>query len=114
MASHRHTATAPVTAIESVIKKYSSGMALANGSMFVAPRIHCSSVPYFSNKRMDTKPPGSASSVSTNPTPRSSPSVSESDRSNFHCPAHPLQQRSIFFEQEDGHEAAGKRKQREY
>src|SRR5246127_740526 len=78
IASHRQTAIAPVTVIESTMKKYSSGKAIRRVSTFVCPRSHCSSDPYLSNRKTETNPPGSANKVRTRPTPRSSPSASVS------------------------------------
>src|SRR5215469_1603902 len=78
MASHRHTAIAPVTVIDSTTKKYSSGKAISSVSTCNCPRSHCNRDPYLSNKSTDTNPPGIANSVSTRPTPRSSPSASVS------------------------------------
>src|SRR5207253_11059257 len=54
------SATPPATAIESTMKKYSSGKAAANGSKLVWPRNHWRNEPYLSNRKIEAKPPGMA------------------------------------------------------
>ena len=76
MLSHHQRATPPVTTMESTMKKYSSGNAAVRGSKLVWPRSHRSNDPYLSNKNIEIKPPGTASSVSTRPKLRLSSSSS--------------------------------------
>src|ERR1035441_7574244 len=105
MASHRHTAAAPVTAIERLIKKYSSGMALAKGSMFVAPRIHCSSVPYFRSEGVPSPHSRRAGDRHRKADKKIFVGNGAGKGVNVRRSPHPLQQRAVLLEQQDRYES---------